>query len=262
MTILTQHAPGTFCWPELATTDHTAAKKFYSALFGWTANDMPMGPDAGSYTIFQKRGKDCAGMYTIRPDQAAHGMPPNWGPYVAVASADQSAKKAAELGAKVIMEPFDVMGSIGRMAVLQDPQGAMISIWQAKDSIGAGILDEPGALCWTELMTTDTDKASRFYTALFGWKAEQMPMEKMTYTVFSRPDGTKAAGMMPRPKEVQAPPHWINYFEVESAKDAASKVASAKGKVLVPPTEIPNIGTFAIFQDPQDAAFAVLQRAS
>ena len=57
----------------------------------------------------------------------------------------------------------------GRMAVLQDPTGAVFQVWQAKNSIGAKILNEPGALCWTELTTTDTKAAEAFYTKLFGW---------------------------------------------------------------------------------------------
>src|SRR5438552_5509696 len=140
MTVLTQHAPGTFCWPELLTTDQNAAKKFYTSQFGWKTNDIPLGPDA-VYTIFQKNGKDLAALWKLSPDQTKKmGMPPNWNPYVAVTSADQSAAKAKQLGGTVLVEPMDVMDK-GRMAAIKDPTGAAFSIWQAKSSIGASVLD-------------------------------------------------------------------------------------------------------------------------
>jgi len=260
MTILTQHTQGTFCWPELASTDTNAAKKFYGGLFGWTASDVPMGPDAGSYTLFKKGANDCAAMYTLSPDMLKQGVPPNWGAYIAVNSADEIAKKAKELGATVMMEPFDVMGTLGRMAVLQDPTGAVFSVWQAGDHIGAAVLDEPGAMCWTELMTGDPDKARTFYTSLIGWSTEDMRGEFGNYTIFQRPGGAKAGGMMKTPDDMAGvPPHWMTYFAVSDIQQNTEQVKKLGGNVVVPPTEIPNIGSFAVYTDPQGAAFAVLQ---
>src|SRR5688572_10732301 len=94
MAVLTQHAPGTFSWPELATTDQDGAKKFYGALFGWTSKDFPMGPDAGVYTIFEKNGKDASALLTLNPEQIRMGLPPNWGAYITVADADAASEKA------------------------------------------------------------------------------------------------------------------------------------------------------------------------
>jgi predicted enzyme related to lactoylglutathione lyase len=88
--------------------------------------------------------------------------------YVAVASADQAAKKAKALGGNVLMEPFDVM-DVGRMAIIQDQQGAAFCVWEAKKHIGAEVANEPGALCWAELDTTTWKSAEKFYTGLFGW---------------------------------------------------------------------------------------------
>ncbi len=260
MTILTQHAQGTFCWPELASTDQNAAKKFYGELFGWTSTDVPMGPDAGSYTLFKKGGNDCAALYPLGPDMLAQGVPPNWGAYIAVNSADETAKKAKELGATVIMEPFDVMGTLGRMAVVQDPTGAVFSVWQAKDHIGAGVLDEPGAMCWTELMTGDPDKARSFYTKLVGWTTQEMSADFGNYTMFLREGGAKAGGLMKTPDEMAGvPPHWMTYFAVSDIQQTTALVQKLGGTVNVPPMPIPNIGSFAVYADPQGAVFAVLQ---
>jgi len=134
----TSHKPGTFSWPELATTDQKAGVAFYRALFGWDVNEQPIGPTE-VYSMFQMRGKAVGAASTQQANEKQMGVPPHWNSYVTVANVDESAKKAAALGGKVLMAPFDVMDA-GRMAVLQDPTGAVFEIWQANRSIGAQIL--------------------------------------------------------------------------------------------------------------------------
>lgn len=260
MTTTTKHAPGTFCWPELATTDQDAAKKFYTSLFGWTYRDVPMGPDAGVYTIFQSKGQDAAALFTQMPEMMQQGIPPHWGSYVSVADVDDVARRAKSLGGTVMMEPFDVMGTMGRMAVLRDPTGAVLSAWQAKDHPGVGILDENGALCWTELMTGDPARAATFYKSLIGWSSEEMQVDGRSYTLFKRSDGANAAGMMKMPDDMKGvPPHWLIYFQVGDIQGTVDKAAKSSAKVLVPPTPIPGIGRFAVVADGQGAAFGLLQ---
>src|ERR1700730_11669076 len=121
--------PSNFCWFELATSDPAAAKKFYAGLFGWTANDNPMGPDA-VYTMFQHCGKNVGAAYALMPDQVKEGVPPHWGTYVAVANVDEAIAKAKTLAGTVLAGPMD-RAAHGRMAVLRDPTGAAISLWQA-----------------------------------------------------------------------------------------------------------------------------------
>jgi len=259
MTVLTQHAPGTFSWPELATTDQDGAKKFYGPLFGWTIKDFPMG-DAGVYTIFQKNGKDACALVTLNPEQLRMGIPPNWGAYVTVADADATAEKVKQLGGTVIAGPFDVMGTLGRMAVIQDPTGAFFSVWQAKDHIGASVLDEPGALTWTELMTNDPAKSKAFYTALIGWNAADLPMGSMMYTLFNRPDGTNAGGMMTIAPEMGAiPPHWLSYFQTDDIDTITAKSTQLGGSTIVAPKPVPGVGRIAILADPQGAAFGLVE---
>ena len=166
--------PGNFCWFELATNDQEAAKKFYGGLFGWRAEDFPMGPNA-YYTMFQLRGRYVGAAHTLDQNQAQQGVPPHWGTYVAVANADEAVVKAKTLGGTVLAGPFDV-AEHGRMAVLRDPPGAVISVWQAKQHQGVGLWGEEGAFCWSELLTRDTAAATKFYTALFGWKTKVSDM--------------------------------------------------------------------------------------
>jgi predicted enzyme related to lactoylglutathione lyase len=119
----------------------------------------------------------------------------------------------------------------------------------------------PGALCWTELTTGDTKTAEKFYSQLFGWTAKHSNIPGMEYTEF-HVDGTADAGMMPTPKEMpNVPPNWLPYFEVTDTDASASKAVGAGGTQIVPPTDIPNVGRFAIIQDPQGAVFALFKGA-
>jgi uncharacterized protein len=250
---------GNFCWFELATSDQAAAKKFYGGLLGWTANDVPMGPDA-FYTMFQLRGKNVGAAYALMPDQVKQGVPPHWGTYVAVTNVDDTIAKAKTLGGTVIAGPMDV-AEHGRTAVLRDPSGAAISLWQAKQHQGVGLWGEVGAFCWSELMTRDTTAATKFYTALFGWKTKVTDAAGFPYTHWQN-GGADIGGMMAIMEQWgPMPPNWTNYVQVNSCDEAAAKATSLGGKVCMPPTDIPNTGRFAMLQDRQGAAFSVIALA-
>jgi predicted enzyme related to lactoylglutathione lyase len=170
VTEFTSHVPGSFCWAELSTTDQKAAVAFYRDLFGWSVNDQPIGPD-DVYSMLQLDGRDIGAAYTMRAEERQMGAPPHWNLYVAVANADETAARAQELGGTVLAPAFDVMDA-GRMAIIQDPAGAIFEVWQPGRHIGARVLAEPGALCWSELSTRDPVAAERFYTRLFGWTSK------------------------------------------------------------------------------------------
>ena len=259
MPVVTKHEPGSFCWPELATSDAGGAKSFYKGVFGWDANDSPAGPDM-VYTMLQKSGKNVGALYGLGAQQK--GVPPHWNIYVAVASADETAKKAKGLGGKVLMEPFDVM-DIGRMAIIEDRQGARICIWEAKKHIGAEVVNEPNSLCWAELDTNDTSSAGSFYTALFGWgkKGGGQAANETEYIEWQL-GGKSIGGMMTIPKEWgPVPPNWLVYFAVADVDATAKKTGELKGAAIVPPTDIPDMGRFAVLRDPQGAVFAVFRPA-
>jgi predicted enzyme related to lactoylglutathione lyase len=253
------HTPGTFSWPELATTDQKGAVSFYRSLFGWDLNEQPLGPTE-TYSMFQMRGKEVGAAYNMRPEERQTGAPPHWNSYVTVANVDEAVKRSQELGAKVFAGPFDVMDA-GRMAVLQDPAGAVFQVWQANKHIGAKILNEPGALCWTELSTRDTKAAEAFYTQLFGWTAKHStPGSPMEYTEFSV-QGRPGIGMMPMPAQVPAfvPAYWMPYFQVADTDASTAKAKELGATVTVPPMDIPDAGRFAVISDPQGAVFAIFK---
>ncbi len=257
MADVSSHAPGTFSWAELATVDQSKATAFYSALFGWAIDNRPMGPGE-TYSILQVQGRSAAAAYTMRPEERA-SAPPHWNLYVTVTSADDSVRRAQELGATVIAPPFDVM-DFGRMAILQDPTGAVFEIWEAKAHIGAQVLNEPGALCWSELTTTDTKAALAFYTGLFGWNAKESAAAAVKeYTEFTVAGAERpSVGMLPMPDfGGPMPSFWMPYFQVADCDTSVAKAAELGGSVMRAAEDIPHTGRFAILRDPQGAVFAV-----
>lgn len=256
MPTATKHAVGTFCWPECATPDAAATKKFYSELLGWTWKDIPMG-DQGAYHIAELRGGEVAAMYQMTDQMPGPGVPPHWAAYVTVANTDETMAKAQALGGKVLMGPYDVMEH-GRMAVLMDPIGAAFVVWQAKQHCGVTLYGEPGTLCWTQLNASDPAKAKAFYPELFGWTHQDMndPVGG-TYTTWMKSDGP-AGGMMPMPPGAGAPSHWLTYWAVEDTRASHAKAEALGARTFVPPTDIPNMLTFAVMQDPQGVVFAIM----
>ena len=244
------HQPGTFCWIELATSDAPAARDFYTRLFDWTVNEVPMG-DHGTYYLMQKGGRDAAALYQFGPDQ--QGVRPNWTSYVAVADCDASAKAAAELGAKICAEPFDVY-DLGRMSVLTDPQGATFAIWQGKSHVGVSVRNEVNTLCWNELHVREREVAKTFYATLFNWRLK----ESADYVEFHIGEDA-VGGMLPSPAPPEVPSYWLPYFAVADCDAAAEKAASLGAQTLYPPTDIPNVGRFSVIRDPQGAVFAMIK---
>jgi predicted enzyme related to lactoylglutathione lyase len=247
----TEYATGIPNWVDLQTSDQDAAKRFYATLFGWDYDDLPMG-DQAVYSMAKLRGKQAAAIAPLPPQQP---MPPHWNSYVAAADVDAITGRAADAGGTVLMPPMDVMDA-GRMAVVADPTGAPIALWQAKNNIGSEVVNEPGAFCWSELNTPDVDAASAFFAKLLGWKAQ--PFEGMDYTVFEN-EGSAIAGAS-KPAMPNMPPSWLVYFEVA---DTDATVATAKengARVLAEPMDIP-AGRFAVLADPQGAVFGVIKSA-
>jgi predicted enzyme related to lactoylglutathione lyase len=256
----TTHAPGTFCYPEAAVEDVAKATAFYGGLLGWDVAPVP----GGGYHLARRKGKIVAGMYALTGDMKKRGVPANWLSYVRVASADESADKAAGLGGKVRHAPFDLPG-IGRMAMLQDTTGGLFALWEPKGMEGVGLVDEPGAPCWYELYSRDVAKAKAFYSGLFGWTCASMPSCTIEgeYTLF-RLGETPVAGLMEMlPKHFEGvPPHWDPYFAVEDCDAAVKQCAALGGRVHVKGTDIPNVGRFAVLGSPDGACFSVLQAAA
>ena len=255
MTTFAAPVTGRFCWVELQTKDPAAAKKFYGELLGWSFEDMPM-PE-GTYTMARLGDKQVAGLMALPPSAASMGMPPNWGSYVAVEDVKVTTDAAAKLGAKVLMGPT-AMGP-GTFSVLADPTGAVFMLWHTPKPMGPFLYGEPGALAWNELLTSNADVATGFYTKLFGWKGEAMPMADYTYTVLKQGDAMVGGLMQQSPDMKGAPSVWTVYFGVTDADAAFATAEKLGAKVIMPLTDVPGVGRFGWLQDPQGAVFAVIK---
>jgi predicted enzyme related to lactoylglutathione lyase len=250
-----KHPAGAFVWVELGTTDQAAAKNFYASLFGWHANDMPMGPSE-YYTIFRLQERDTAAAYTLSPERSG-GAPPHWMLYISVNSADDAAARAAQLGGTVLAPPFDVFDA-GRMAVVQDPTGAIFSLWQPKANQGVGIAGVDGTLCWADLMTGDAPRARQFYADLFGWEIAPGQNDPSGYLHIKNGD-TFIGGIPPVGPQPGVPPHWLLYFLASDCEGAAAQAKSLGANIYYGPTTLEGVGRWAVVADPQGAAFAIFQ---
>ncbi len=261
MTLLSESIEGTFGWIDLATSDAEGAKGFYSAVFGWTFEDMPTdaGPD---YTMFQFDGHGTCGMYQQPPEMSEQGIPPCWNSYIAVNDADAMTAKAESLGARVLQQPFDVM-DVGRMSVISDLDGAIVSLWQDRKQCEEGgeiIVNVPNTWCWNELYCNNPEKEIAFYEDLFGWTHDTsknpMGLDYVTY----KKDGRELAGMLQIQSDWgEMPPVWGVYFTVADVQETMAKVKAAGGKVLMEPMAIPGVGEFTSITDPQGAFFNIIR---
>lgn len=246
------YAAGAFCWAELSTPDPAAANAFYGSLLGWRSHDALVAEDT-VYSIAQLDGLDVAAIAPQPPRQREAGLPPVWSSYIAVESADATAQHARDLGGDVHAGPFDVT-TAGRMAVIQDPQGAYFMVWQAHEMIGARFVNSPGALVWNELASPDLDASASFYGRLFGWEIAQFAGSSEPYLSIVNA-GANNGGIRPlTPPGV--PPHWLVYFGVESIDAALGKVDELGGSTLAGPIDI-DMAKIAVVQDPQGAVLAL-----
>jgi predicted enzyme related to lactoylglutathione lyase len=249
----TEFATGEFSWTDLTTTDTDAASTFYTTVFGWVAEPVPM-PDAGGYTMFTLNGRHVAG---LSPKMDGDPGPNRWTVYVNVDDLDKTVEVAQSSGATVLLPGMDVFTS-GRMAILADPAGAAVALWQPQEHKGAGVSDEPGALTWTELTTSDVDGAKTFYSDVFGWGAETSDGGGMQYTEFKLGDRS-VAGLMAKPADMPAevPSFWMPYFQSTDPDKTAGEATALGGTLIAGPMDIPGGGRFAVLSDPQGSMFGL-----
>jgi predicted enzyme related to lactoylglutathione lyase len=247
---------GLFVWYEHLTKDPGAAIAFYGEVVGWKTQPFPGG---GGYVMWVGSQGPLGGVMELPEEAAKMGAPPHWMAHVQVDDVDATAALAKKRGGKVHKEPTDIP-TVGRFAILADPQGAAISIFKPNTEMTLHDASKAGEFCWNELMTSDSAAAFRFYSELFGWKiAQEMDMGPMgTYRIFGVGE-KQLGGMMTTPKGAPMPPMWI-YYASTTDLDAAIKRATSKGaKVMNGPMDVPGGGRIAQLMDPQGAAFALHQ---
>lgn len=250
---VTKYPQGTFCWADFFSTDIGASKHFLTELFGWTAQDLPTGEGQPDYTMFSFDGKNVAGgSPTFDPK-----MPSIWNSYISVDNVDEMTKKAEVLGAKVTMQPMDVLES-GRMSTIQDPTGAIVSLWQPKKHIGASVVNIANAMSWNELYIKDVDTAKKFYGDLFGWTYE-IDNENEGYVTIKN-NGRMNGGMYemtPDMEQAGMTPKWEVYFSVKDIDETITKIKELGGEVYM--QKDVTVGKIAMVADPAHASFMLIQ---
>lgn len=275
-----KYPPGVPCWIDAGEPDPQAAAEFYGGLFGWQLEERMPEDVPGNYILALLEGREATAVGSLPPDVPQRAA---WNTYVCVESADESAAKVRDAGGTVMMEPFDVFEA-GRMAYVADPAGAAFAVWQPNQMIGARVVNEPGSWNWSDLRTSDPERAKEFYGSVFGWEAAEIEAGPGTATLWRAPgygdflERTVDPEIRKRQEEVGAPPgfedaigwlvpveqsttpdaapHWHVTFAVDDADATAARAAELGGAVAVPPTDMPWV-RIAVLRDPQGAVFTV-----
>ena len=245
------YAHGEFNWTDLCADDPESAKEFYSALFGLSFLDET--DESGNvYTLGLKNDRPVLGLMAKPPEMAQAGVPNCWETYIKVNDVEASLAKVAPARGTA-MGPVMQVSEAGRLAVVADPTGGVVVLWEALDHEGAHLVNEHGTLCWNELITSDVDAAMAFYSDLLGWAPVPLGMGGLV-GIRQGKDMIGSAG--PPPVE-GIPTHWAVYFAVDGCDATVEQCQSLGGSVTVPPMAMPP-GRMAQLSDDQGAIFWVI----
>ncbi|MGH1523582.1 VOC family protein [Leifsonia sp. L25] len=249
MTVVTTHRLGEPCWVDYAAADLPRAQEFYTSLFGWTAEAG--GGEYGGYVTFRRDGRLVAGM-----GEAMEGQQPNaWLTYLLVEDAEAGERASANAGAQVL-SPAMTVGDQGRLAVVADPGGAVVGLWEPEQHRGFELVAEVGGLSWHELYARSYGDQVEFYKRVFGWKTQVLgDTADFRYLTFGEPESPSggvfdADGMLPP----GVPSHWVVYFGVQDAATAVARVVELGGTAIRDPWDS-DFGRFAQVTDPLGGLF-------
>ncbi len=244
---------GAPCWTDLFTSDTERSRAFYGETFGWTAEDPS--EEFGGYFNFSKDGVQVAG--GMRNDGEG-GAPDHWTVYLAVENAEGTVAAAAAQGGAVIVPAMPVM-DLGSMAVVTDPGGDAIGIWQPGLHKGFGIFGEAGTPSWFELHTRNYDASVQFYREVFKWDARPMSdAPEFRYTTLNDGDVQLAGVMDASVFPAGAPTGWSIYFGTEDTDKSLARIVDLGGKIVLPAEDTP-YGRLAQAADPTGSLFKLVQ---
>jgi predicted enzyme related to lactoylglutathione lyase len=245
---------GNPCWIDLMTTNVEAARAFYGELFSWEAGEASN--EFGGYFMFTRDDVAIAG---AMPMELGGPIPDTWSTYLAVPDAAAAVSRAEAAGATVAA-PVVQIADLGSMAVLIDPVGAAIGLWQPIQFQGFGVIDEPRAPRWFELHARDYDRAVAFYREAFSWDTREMNhLADVRYTTANNGEQS-FAGLMDATGQLPegSPSYWLVYFGVDSVDASLDIIRAHGGSVLSPAMDTP-FGRLAGVADPTGAMFTILQ---
>jgi len=248
-----RYEPGVPCWVDLMVPDQQAALDFYRDLFGWQGEIGP--PETGGYSVCTLHGKPVAGIMAAMSPEGGPTPPTAWTAYLASDDVEASTQAIMDNGGRVMVPGMDVM-DLGRMAVAADPTGAVFGLWQAKEFTGSQVVNEHGAVVWSELNTSDLETAGEFYRSL---NIRTTTMEGAPGYYALKVGDRTVGGMQGLDNSPPGtPPHWMTYFAIDDVDSTVDALIRANGSVLVPPFDM-MAGRMAVVQDPQGASFALIK---
>ena len=252
MTTAPAHLPGKFVWFELHTTDVASSQRFYGEVVGWKGESMTM-PDGTEYP-FIKAGEHNVGGY-----QSLQGPAPHFLPYLSVEDVDASAKKVAAAGGKVLAEPFDAP-TVGRICIVQDPQGASLALFRADDGDPADRDAAQGDFHWNELWSSDVEASKAFYADAFGYEVSAMEMPQGEYFILSK-DGKQRGGLMQAP-DASIPTMWLPYIQVDDVEAASARATKQGGELKSPVMDTEGVGRHGVLAGPDGAVVGLITPAA
>lgn len=242
--------PGKFVWYELVTGDPRRAQTFYGEVLGWRVQPYPVG--SSSYEMIYAGDTMIGGYAPPRP-----GEPSHWLGCVSVADVDAAASAAASSGGKVLTPPADIP-TVGRRAVIADPQGAELCLFTSSSGDPPDADASPGQFFWNELHTPAPDEALAFYAKVVGFTHESLDMGPGgTYHVLSQ-SGAGRGGVTGHIAP-GAPAHWLPYVFVEDPDGSLARAGRHGATICVGPADIPTVGRFGVIQDPTGASLALMK---
>lgn len=253
------HPHGDFAWFDLFTRDLNASRAFYASVFGWTPEEQPTTePGRPPYVMFLHDGRPVAGGGQMDAAMMEGGAPQTWNAYVNVDALEPVLERVEANHGTIIFPAMDVL-DVGRLAYFADPEGAIVALWQAKKNPGAGVVDEPGTVCWVELASSDMHAAADFYTKVFGWTHVDNPDGPPSGYRTLRNGDHDVGGILQMTEEWgDMPAHWSVYFETDDIDASVARVTDGGGEVKFGPFDAP-VGRIAVCADDGGAHFYLLE---
>jgi predicted enzyme related to lactoylglutathione lyase len=248
----TEVKPGSPAWIDLSTHHLEESIDFYTQLLGWKAEPVRPG-DGGGYNYFTVNGKRVAG---IIPSIGT----PNWHVYLSVDDINKTAKDVVEHGGQVVVEPTEIEDA-GTMAFFVEPGGSEVGAWQSAGHKGSELIDEPGATCWFDLLTSEIDP--EFFESVFGWEIKKVaiPEELDAFFIDGEMQGTiiDRSTLRSFADNPSAAPPWYVCLAVENCEASTAAVEKLGGKIIAGPIT-DSSAFFSIVADPDGAVFCIVEK--
>lgn len=249
------NAHGSFCWYTNFVADDAEAKAavaFYGEVIGWKFESMDMGDF--TYHLLKTGETGRGGIRTVPMP-----MPSHWASYLAVDDVDAGAETVKANGGMVMSGPHDIP-NVGRYAACADPKGATFLLFKSANKDDGDLSPEVGAFHWTELWSKDIADVLDFYTAVTGWTVGSMPMpDGSTYSMFMDGEVPRGGGMAPQ--QDWGRNMWVPWVHVDDVDSALVRTENSGGKVVMPASDMPNIGRLSVITDPNGCVLGLITPA-